>query len=175
MQRHEVPLQGAESGGGGGWGQTASAPPCGRVRGVWRRCPVPLAALRARNRECSALPCQETAGGARCWHRTRSRPNAKCPYPVTGDRIDLLVVWPATNRRGRLSGLSHHSAGVADARLPGQRTSMKLAVETRPTVANRLRPGAGPFDNARRYVVIPACSPARGATPRLSRAVVLDR
>ena len=41
MQRHEVQLRGAESWGGGGWGRTASAPPCGRVRVVWRRCPVP--------------------------------------------------------------------------------------------------------------------------------------
>ena len=29
MQRHEVPLRGAESWGGGGWGRTASAPPAG--------------------------------------------------------------------------------------------------------------------------------------------------
>ena len=41
MQRHLVPLHGAESWGGGGWGRTASARPCGRVRAVWRRCPVP--------------------------------------------------------------------------------------------------------------------------------------
>ena len=41
MQRHEVQLRGAESWGGGGWGRTASAPPCGRVRVVWQRCPVP--------------------------------------------------------------------------------------------------------------------------------------
>ena len=37
-----MPLPGAESEGGGGWGRTVSAPPCGRVRAVWRRCPVPL-------------------------------------------------------------------------------------------------------------------------------------
>ena len=42
MQGHEVQLRGAESWRGGGWGRTASAPPCGRVRAVWRRCPVPL-------------------------------------------------------------------------------------------------------------------------------------
>ena len=29
MQRHEVPLRGAESWDGGGWGRTASAPPAG--------------------------------------------------------------------------------------------------------------------------------------------------
>ena len=29
MQRHEVPLRGAESWGGGGWGRTASAPLAG--------------------------------------------------------------------------------------------------------------------------------------------------
>ena len=48
LQRHEVPLQGAESWGGGGWGRTASAPPCGRVRAVWRRCPVPARPSDAR-------------------------------------------------------------------------------------------------------------------------------
>ena len=42
MQRHEVLLRSAESWGGGGRGRTVSAPPCGRVRAVWRRCPVPL-------------------------------------------------------------------------------------------------------------------------------------
>ena len=54
MQRHEVRLRGAESWGGGGWGRTASARPCGRVRVVWRRCPVPARPLGA-YRECSAF------------------------------------------------------------------------------------------------------------------------
>ena len=50
MQRHEVRLRGAESWDGGGWGRTASAPPCGRVRVVWRRCPVAAFPLRLRGR-----------------------------------------------------------------------------------------------------------------------------
>ena len=37
MQRHEVPLRGAESWGGGGWGRTARYEPSGGV--VPSRCP----------------------------------------------------------------------------------------------------------------------------------------
>ena len=51
------------------------------------------------------------------------------------------------DRGGRLSGQSHHSAGVADARLPGQRPSMKSRGRDEGyRYLNRLRPGAGPFD-----------------------------
>ena len=61
MQRHEVRLHGAESWGGGGWGRTASAPPCGRVRAVWRRCPVP--ATRATGGDiATALRCAGALG-----------------------------------------------------------------------------------------------------------------
>ena len=42
-----APLMDAEFWGGGGWGRTVSARPCGRGRTVWRRCPVPTMPSRA--------------------------------------------------------------------------------------------------------------------------------
>ena len=75
MQRHEVPLRGAESWGGGGWGRTASAPPCGRVRAVWRRCPVPRA-LRARSRLLPLSDHETSYAGSR-----HGRPRGSCGRP----------------------------------------------------------------------------------------------
>ena len=107
MQRHEVPLQGAESWGGGGWGQTARHEASGGVvpSRVWRRQGAwkgscgrgqapPLRRCEHRRRRGRACPVPRLVSGAarrgscgrgqapplrRCEHRRRR--GRACPVP----------------------------------------------------------------------------------------------
>ena len=117
MQRHEVPLRGAESWGGGGWGRTAKYEPSGGV--VPSRCLGGRAHLaRATTRVAPTnFSCNSMGGGFVPW----ATPEAGCRRAGSNGRRGRACPVPLS-RRPRIPGAGDHNAPTRGARSPLRRS-----------------------------------------------------